>query len=522
MKLRDRLLTILPWAAAVLSGLLLFAAFPPLALQDAAWIALVPLVLAMRGVPLRRAALLGFVAGAVFWIPSISWLRYVTRPGWIGLSLYCAFFMVPFAVVVSYGLRRYGSANGFANVGLMLAAAAAWMGFEHLRSVLFTGFPWNLLGVSQYRNIPIIQVARFGGAVAVSALVVWINMAIALTLLRYVETRDRWSRRAHPELMLGFLAVVAAVVLGWRSVRMQQGAPAENLQVAIVQPLIPIAYYYMPEQHDYIRERLEYLSSTAFRAGTPDLLIWPETAIPDELRVSQASYDMVTSLVTRGVPLLTGSIDTEWTEEGPRYYNSSFLVDTNGVVAQAYDKRHLVMFGEYVPLQDIMPWLRAVTPITESFSPGRTSTVFRLERPPIAFSVLICFEDTVARLARESVRNGARLLVNQTDDGWFDAKVEPLQHMMHGVFRCVENGVPTVRAANTGVSCAIDRFGRVHDVLDDGFGNTFIAGFRFMSVAVPPTDMPLTFYTRHGDLFARLCLLAALALLICIAVDRRR
>ena len=521
MNVRDRFVAVLPWGAAVLSGLLLFAAFPPLGWQDAAWIALIPLVLGVRGVSLRRAAMLGFLAGAAFWIPSIAWLRYVTRPGWIGLALYCSFYMIPFAWVAAYGMKRWGSGGSFTNIGQMLLGVAVWIGFEYLRSILFTGFPWNQLGVSQYRNIPIIQVARWGGVYAVSALVVWINMAIALTLLRYVETRDRWSRRAHPELMLGFLAVVVAVVQGWRSVRMEH-VPTESLRVAIVQPLIPIAWYYMPEQHDVIRERLEHFSTTALRAGTPDLLIWPETAIPDELRTSQASYDMVAALASRGVPILTGSIDTEWTDEGPRYFNSSFLVDTNGIVVKGYDKRHLVMFGEYVPLQAIMPWLRAITPITESFTPGSSSSVFRLERPDVSFSVLICFEDTVSSLARESVRNGARLLVNQTDDGWFDAHVEPLQHMMHCVFRCVENGVPAVRAANTGVSCAIDRRGRVYDVLDDGFGDTFIAGFRFTSVEVPGQDMPLTFYTRHGDLFARLCALAAMAFLICMGIERKR
>ena len=181
-----------------------------------------------------------------------------------------------------------------------------------------------------------------------------------------------------------------------------------------------------------------------------------------------------------------------------------------GAPAQAYDKRHLVVFGEYIPLQPYVPFIKALTPISESFSPGSTSTVFCLERPPVRFSVLICFEDTVARLARDSVRNGARLLVNQTNDAWFDPSSASRQHMIQCVFRCVENGVPAVRCANTGVSCTIDRLGRIRDVLDDGAGHVSVMGFRWSRVDVPGAAMPLTFYTRHGDVFAQACLVLGL------------
>ncbi len=144
-----------------------------------------------------------------------------------------------------------------------------------------------------------------------------------------------------------------------------------------------------------------------------------------------------------------------------------------------------------------------MTPIEDSFSAGTTSTVFQLRSPAVRFSSLICFEDTVARLARESVRNGARLLVNQTNDAWFDPSSGSRQHMAHCVLRCVENRVPAVRAANTGVTCAIDPYGRVYDTLEREDGDTVFPGFATTAVQVPGTAFVPTFYTQHGDAFGR-------------------
>lgn len=464
-----------------------------------------PLILAVRRISLRQAAVLGWFAGVVFWVPTIAWLRYVTIPGWISLAFYSALYVIPFSVWLAFWFQRRGAASWLANLALMVSGTVVWVGAEHFRQTWFTGFPWNPLGGALYRNIPLIQLARWGGVPAVSALVVWANLGLALTLLRYFEHGTRGRFRAHPEIMLSLLVVVFALVSGARVVRTGVQGRAVPLRVAVVQPMIPIPYYYSPPHHDYIREQLEQLTDLALHLGPADLIVWPETAIPDELRLSDRSMNLARRIVTRGASLLTGSVDTDWADDGPRYYNSSLLVDTNGVIVAGYDKRHLVMFGEYVPLRRVFPFLKKVTPITDSFTAGETSTVFRLEKPAVTFSTLICFEDTIPRLARESVRNGARLLINQTDNGWFDRVAAPWQHMAHCVFRCVENGVPAVRVANTGVTCAIDEFGRITDRLDDGEGNTYIAGCRIMEVAVPQSDWKPTFYHRYGDWFAALC-----------------
>ncbi len=513
-----------PWPliGSILSGLLLVASFPPLEWSAAAWIALVPLMLAARAVAPRRALALGFLAGVVFWICSINWLRYVTAPGWIGLSLYCALYTMPPAVLFSWWGRRWGTTGGSTNLALIMAVSIVWVASEYVRSVLLTGFPWNPLGASQYGNLLIIQNARWGGVYAVSALVVWMNAAIALTILRYAGQQRRSGWVPHPEVLSALLVILFALGLGGQ-VLFREKVETRPLRVALVQPNIPQSYYYIPELFTDIYDRLRELTEAAVHASKADLVIWPETAIPNDVRNSEPDYQLVQDLLTNRVPMLVGTMDTEWLDEGhPLFFNSSMLFDRDGRIVEIYDKRHLVMFGEYVPLRRIFPFLKQVTPIEESFTAGSTSTVFRLENPAVAFSVLICFEDTVMSLARESVRNGARLLINQTNDAWFDPSAESRQHMIQCVFRSVENGVPAIRCTNTGVTGCIDRLGRIYDVLDDGRGHVRVTGFRASQVDVPGSDMPQTFYTRHGDVFAQACAIMGLLMLPGIYFVRAR
>jgi apolipoprotein N-acyltransferase len=204
------------------------------------------------------------------------------------------------------------------------------------------------------------------------------------------------------------------------------------------------------------------------------------------------------------------------------YFNCSMLVDVYGRLAAQYDKRHLVPFGEYVPLQKYLPFITAFTPIQASFTSGKTSTVFHLESARAAFSSLICFEDAVAQLARESVRNGARLIINQTNDAWFDPSAASRQHMAQCVLRCVENRVPALRCANTGISCHIDALGRVRPSIADAVSGVRTSGFYTHTVNLAPDDLPLTFYTRNGDVFAVSGLTVAALLAAYLFATRRR
>ncbi len=511
---------ILPWLAAGISGLLLYTAFPPLEWHESAWIALVPLILIARFVDPARALRMGVLAGFLFWLFSIQWLTRVTTGGMIALSMYCALFWGLFALCAARIMRWTGTGRWRPHFVLILVVPLVWVGLEFIRSTFLTGFPWHPLGVSQYRKIALIQIASWGGVYAVSYVVVLVNVAIALTINRYVEARGRVGRQPHPELIFGFLVLALVIASGYRSMRAAEpGGP--TVRASLIQPNIPQYEKWSEEFVDHIYDRLYTLTQWSLVAGEADLVVWPETAVPDYIRSSERSYELVYKLAQQGAAILVGSMDVEWRDDGPpRYYNSSMLFDRNADLMATYDKQHLVIFGEYVPLDEYIPFMQAMTPIEASFDAGSTSTVFRMNQPDVAFSVLICFEDTVPRLSRRAVRNGARLLINQTNDAWFDPSIASWQHMTHSVFRAAENRVPLLRCANTGVSCAIDRFGRIRDLLADDRGRTAIAGFKTAEVRASREDMALTFYTRYGDIFAWTGV-AALAV-VCVGMYRER
>ncbi|TAN35620.1 MAG: apolipoprotein N-acyltransferase [Verrucomicrobia bacterium] len=494
--------------AAILSGALLATAFPPLDWSGVVFFALVPLLLVLRGESAGGAFRLGWLAGATQWLVTVFWLHHVSWGGWVGLAFYCALYPGFFALIAAALWRGCGE-NRLGRFFLPPVLAVAWAGLEWIRGTFGTGFAWLPLAASQHLNLPLLQLAGWGGAYLVSALIVWLNVALAVTVCAYsvappeaspdlaTHRTFRWgeaSRRAvHTELLFALVVLAVALAYGWRVLR----TPQDNstlLKVALVQPAIPQMDKWTPEMVETIYNRLRELTKRARVESKSDLVIWPETAVPDDIRSSQASYDVVFGLVTNGTPILLGSTDTLYLDSGKaRYFNSTFLFSTNGVIAGTYDKQHLVAFGEYIP--PLLGWL---TPIEDSFTPGTTSFVFRLARPAVDFSTLICFEDTVAEVARGFVLAGARLLVNMSNDAWFDPSAASHQHMLHSVLRAVENRVPVVRCCNTGVSCCIDRFGRVYDAVAAAQA---VSGFQNTVVAVPDRTAPLTFFAQHGDWF---------------------
>lgn len=500
-----------PYAAAALTGFLMALAFPPFEASDAAWCALIPFMIACAFVKPVQVWRIGWVGGLAFWLITIFWLTRVTYVGWLLLCFYCALYFIPLALLTSVWFRHIGTSRVGFNFLYMFLASATWTGSEFVRSTIFTGFPWNPLGSSLHSNLALIQHAAWGGVYTLSALLVFVNAGIALTLLRYIQKHTRFGQKPHFELMLAVSALVVMFVTGNR---MLQSVDTEgrDLRVALIQTAIPQDNKWDEEKALMIYSRLRELTGMAVDVTRPELVIWPETALPSDVRLSEPCFRTVSELASLGAPILVGSMDAELIEgRKPRYFNSSFLFDTNAVIIEYYEKRHLVLLGEYVPFHEHVRFLTAMTPIMESFSPGHTSTVFRMPGRELPFSSLICFEDTLPYLARDSVRNGARLLVNQTNDAWFDPLWASKQHMMLSIFRAVENRVPMVRAANTGVSCSIDALGRVREKLSSAAGRHDEKGFLLAQVALPPDDMPLTFYTRHGDVFAWACLIPGIA-----------
>jgi apolipoprotein N-acyltransferase len=184
---------------------------------------------------------------------------------------------------------------------------------------------------------------------------------------------------------------------------------------------------------------------------------------------------------------------------------------------QVYRKLHLVPFGEYIPLRHSFPLFALVASkwVPGDFDAGKDYTVFRLTNSDVRVAPLICFEDTIGELTRQFVLNGANLLADVTNDGWFLHSAGSQQHLANAVFRCVETRRPMVRAANTGVTCFVNEFGRVTQLLQDETGSTFTEGVLTGEIGVP-TERELTFYTRHGELFAKMCTGVTLVTLVIV------
>ncbi len=508
-RLPDRAVFLLRPAAAVLTGVLLASAFPRPGIAGLAWIALVPLLLA-AGRDGSPAFLLGWIAGAVWQVPSLSWLRFVTTAGWLSLALFLALFTALWAFGAKQWFAWAQRGGSPRDLAAALAAACWWVGLEWVKGRIFTGFPWNDLGASQYRQIAVIQVARIGGVYAVSFLVVFLNAALALSIERIRRRVRRPGRRGMPHLSIAvaLLLVAVAVSYGLHVALAPATEPGRPVRVALVQGNIPQSIKWDESFGERIIERYDSLTRQA-AVAEPDLIVWPETATPGDLRYDSRSADLVIGLLEEtGVPMVVGSVDVEFGEGASsevRETNSAFFLqrdpgDPSRVVWRKYDKIHLVPFGEYVPMER---WalMRKLTPIAGSVTPGREMKVFELPGGA-RFSCLICFEDVFPDLGRSAAAAGADFLVNITNDGWYGRSSGPFQHAANAVFRAVENDRPLVRAANTGLSCIIDRFGRMTRVLEgERPGDIWISGVLIGEITVRP-GAGLTFYTRYGDLFA--------------------
>jgi len=307
-------------------------------------------------------------------------------------------------------------------------------------------------------------------------------------------------------------------MFGWQVAR--NPSQTKPLHVAMVQANVPQKQKFDPQFTAQIFDRFTRLSEVAVRSNPPpDLLIWPESALPGPVLEDEETYRFVMNFsASNKTDLLLGTIDVENGHD----YNAAAFVSKSGQQVQIYRKVHLVPFGEYIPLRHSFPLFAAAAGkwVPGDFEAGQDHTVFRLTNGDVQVAPLICFEDTIGELTRQFVLKGANLLANVTNDGWFLHSAGSQQHLANAIFRCVETRRPMVRAANTGVTCFVNEFGRVTQLLQDETGGTFTEGALAGEVNVP-TERDLTFYVRHSELFAELCACVTLIAFI-VSVIRRK
>jgi apolipoprotein N-acyltransferase len=306
--------------------------------------------------------------------------------------------------------------------------------------------------------------------------------------------------------MVGLAIVAICWSWGVRTVRKASPGKGSLLRVVAIQPAIPQLQKWNETHEAEIVKALKEQTELALMCK-PDLIVWPETATPGMLRIDPVSLRLLEMVANHGqTALLAGSMDYRQEDDhDPEYLNASFLISTNGQISASYNKRHLVLFGEILPFERQVPFIQRWSPLGFSCVPGEPDQpLMQLANPtrnapPIPLSVLICFEDAFPYLARRDVRRGARLLINQTNDAWFDGSAASRQHMANAALRTVENRLPMVRAANTGITCFIDRFGRITERVLPSQGNNQSRGFSVASIRAGTSEMALTLYTRFGD-----------------------
>ncbi len=491
--------------ALLTSGLLLTASPGVIALPQLAWLALVPLIWSLHNQPPRRAALLGLICGLAYYLPLLYWIVIVLATyGQVPL---------PIAVLALFFLALYMSCYlaGFAflcaktgpSLPLLVFAPVCWVALDLIRSLLFTGFPWLDLAYTQY-NLPLlIQVADLAGHYGLTFLMVLAN-GLIFTLAASLVRRKATTSPA----IIAAAAVLLLMASGYSFWRMQTFptaiAQAEQMEVAVAQGNIPQDQKWQPAfQRETIDTYLR-LSNALFTAQKPQLIVWPETALPF-YPYEHPLFLRLHSELTRPhqTYLLTGAPHREKTSAaGPlTYANSAFLLSPEGQVVGRYDKQHLVPFGEYIPFRRILSFASPLVETLGAFSPGQTNTPLPCQSSRIG--VLICFESIFPEISRKQVEGGANLLVTITNDAWFGRSSAPWQHLAMGVFRAVETRKTLLRAANTGISAFVDPMGRIQQA-----SPLFAEYARSQAVALLNG---LTCYVRWGYLFPWICLFLTMA-----------
>jgi apolipoprotein N-acyltransferase len=495
---------------AVISGILLALSFPRPGISILAWFAFVPLFLALGEKTPRKAFRLGFAFGLTAYAGIFYWLNIVmTTYGKLSLLVsFCLYLLLAaylalYPGVIAYLLSR-GEEKG---ISPLLSFPFLWVGFEFIRACVLTGFPWASLGHSQYRTLPLIQIADITGVYGLSFLIALTNVV----LYRILRGIVRNEPGAYPARSAVALLVLMALTLGYGFNRLNSGETGEPLNVVLVQGNIPQDVKWDPAFQEATVGIYEKLSRKACATGG-NLVIWPESALPFYFQSEEKYAARVKALSAELKScMVVGSPAFEKDGARVRYLNSAFLLAPTGAVLGRSDKMHLVPFGEYVPLQKLIPFVNKLVAGIGDFSPGARITPLNTGRGEIG--VLVCFEGIFPELAREYVRAGSRLLVNITNDAWFGRSSAPYQHLSMTIFRAVENRVPLVRAANTGISSIIDAKGHIRG-MTPLFQEAFLSGeVRF--------GEGNTFYTRYGDLFAGLCL-AVSAVIVVLAVRNNK
>ncbi len=479
------------------SALLVFLSFPKISWSILAWGAFLPLLKSLEGQPAGKRFRLGYLFGVAYCLGVFYWVTH-SMHYYGGLDTVTSYSIL---LLMVFYLALYTGAFAWLwgllpSEGLfsLLWAPSVWVGLEFLRAYLLTGFPWELLGYSQYNYLPVVQIAELTGVWGVSFLIILVNQTLFQLFLAHGPLKKR-SRKWQAGAFTAFL-VFLTILFGYQALskQKQRDQLVPSLKVAVIQGNIDQSLKWNPAFQEktinlYMDLTLKYGAEAA------DLVIWPETAVPfyflNETRLTPQMFQLTQRT---GSHLLFGSPAASHQGGELQFFNRAYLLSPEGRLS-FYDKVHLVPFGEYVPLKKWLPFVGKMVQAIGDFKPGPGSN--GLDHPKGKVGVLICFETIFPELSRAYSREGCRLLVNITNDAWFGKTSAPYQHLSMLTFRAIENRVWVARAANTGFSAIIDSTGRITERFP-----LFKTGGIYATI---PLREDKTFYARHGDLIIVFC-----------------
>ncbi|MDQ1238251.1 MAG: apolipoprotein N-acyltransferase [Thermodesulfobacteriota bacterium] len=494
-------------AACVLGGLLLALAFPNTGLFFLAWIAFIPLFFVLQSeVRAPHAALYGAIFQLSFSVVDISWiLRTLVVHGhlhwasgflmYVGMVMVLSLFGAAFGLFVAFGLRRGWSVS--------IVAPLSWTALEYARTYFFYGFPWDLVGYSQAPWLTMLQISDLTGIYGVSFLIVLVNASVWEIL------HARLTRKPFQVSVVTFCAILFIASLFYGHLRMhsvtQHQTDGSMYRIGILQGNIPQEIKWEAAAREHTFETYEKLAMEAAAKGA-QIVIWPETSVPVVVGMRETEWRRISMISEKiEMPMLVGAPSYKDHDGETNYFNSAFLVD-GGMLRSRYDKIHLVPFAEYLPLDWLMPFGRGLASREADYTHGKTMTVMKTEGGP-PFSVLICYEAIFPALSRLALHNGAGVLVNIVNDGWFEHTAAPYQHLNMAGVRSIENRVFVVRAANTGISAVFDPVGRLVGAIPWNTRGVLVAD-------LPEKSTTGSFYSRFGDVFAWTCVIMCICLIV--------
>jgi apolipoprotein N-acyltransferase len=480
-----------PWQLSILSGVLVGCSYPPSPFGFLAWFALVPLMIVFTASRPKQVFKHAYLASITANLISLYWIGLNSGAGYFpvlaslaGAVLYLAVFWGILSVIWTWIHRRIG-------MGFFLFPFL-WVTMEWIRSFGPLGFPWINLALTQSSYLPFLQIAEVTGTYGIAFWIVLLNTGF------YYLVTLRYNRKP---IVLSIISLIAVMgIIGWLRQSSVERSTRPEFNVAIIQPNINPNEKWDRTNRTYVFETMHAMLDSALDLQ-PDLVLWPESALPTMLRLSSSARIPIQDKLSKyNIPLLSGTVDRIKNENDEfDYYNGTILIEPSGW-KEIYYKLHLVPFAEYIPLSEYFPILKKLNLGQANFVQGKENTVFHVNSA--AFSNVICYESSVPRVVRGFFKVGAEFLTIQSNDGWLGRSSGPYQHFENAKLRAIENRIGIARAANTGISGTILPSGKVVKKL--GINKKGIL------MAQLPLQVEQTFYTRFGDIFAMICTIVSL------------